>query len=42
VGPLSDFQVEFWYRVQQALLKSKGVKLGVAILQYCESIFSVV
>ncbi|KAJ7917483.1 alpha beta-hydrolase [Mycena leptocephala] len=34
VGPLSDFQVEFWYRVQQALLKSKGVKLGVAILQY--------
>ncbi|KAJ7654446.1 alpha beta-hydrolase [Mycena polygramma] len=33
VGPLSDFQVEFWYRVQQTLLKS-GVKLGVAILAY--------
>ncbi|KAF7356524.1 Alpha beta hydrolase fold protein [Mycena venus] len=34
VGPLSDFQVEFWYRVQQAVLKSEGLKLGVAILQY--------
>ncbi|KAJ6515061.1 hypothetical protein C8R47DRAFT_1206407 [Mycena vitilis] len=33
VGPLSDFQVEFWYHVQQNLLKS-GVKLGVAILAY--------
>ncbi|KAJ6601090.1 alpha beta-hydrolase [Mycena vulgaris] len=34
VGPLFDFQVEFWYRVQQALLKNKDLKLGVAILRY--------
>ncbi|KAJ6460907.1 hypothetical protein C8R45DRAFT_1108730 [Mycena sanguinolenta] len=34
VGPLSDFQVEFWYRIQQALSNSQGIKLGVAILQY--------
>ncbi|KAJ7759241.1 alpha beta-hydrolase [Mycena metata] len=34
VGPLSDFQVEFWYRMQQTLLKSSGMKLGVALLQY--------
>ncbi|KAJ7496726.1 alpha beta-hydrolase, partial [Mycena latifolia] len=33
VGPLSDFQVEFWYRVQQALLQNNGLKLGVAVLQ---------
>ncbi|KAJ7631227.1 alpha beta-hydrolase [Roridomyces roridus] len=34
VGPLSDFQVEFWYRVQQGLRQSKNLKMGVAILQY--------
>lgn len=37
VGPLSDFQVEFWYRVQQGLRQTKNLKVGVAILQYCES-----
>ncbi|KAJ7759234.1 alpha beta-hydrolase [Mycena metata] len=34
VGPLSDFQVEFWYRMQQALLARNKLNLGVAILQY--------
>ncbi|KAJ7512879.1 alpha beta-hydrolase [Mycena galericulata] len=35
VGPLSDFQVEFWYRVRQAISKiHNGARLGVAILQY--------
>ncbi|KAK6968961.1 alpha beta hydrolase fold protein [Favolaschia claudopus] len=33
VGPLSDFQIEFWHRIQQAL-KTRGVEVGVAILQY--------
>ncbi|KAK7025235.1 alpha beta hydrolase fold protein [Favolaschia claudopus] len=33
VGPLSDFQIAFWHRMQQAL-KTRGVKLDVAILQY--------
>lgn len=37
VGPLSDFQVEFWHRVRQAIAKNhNGAKLGVAILQYCQ------
>ncbi|KAJ7707583.1 hypothetical protein B0H17DRAFT_1325386 [Mycena rosella] len=34
VGPLSGSQVEFWYRIQQALKKKKNLKLGVAVLQY--------
>ncbi|KAJ7079509.1 alpha beta-hydrolase [Mycena crocata] len=34
VGPLSDFQVEFWHRVQKAISKGSTGRLGVAILQY--------
>ncbi|KAJ7092593.1 hypothetical protein C8R44DRAFT_750147 [Mycena epipterygia] len=36
VGPLSDFQVEFWYRVQQALLKTKHfMTMGVPASKIC-------
>ncbi|KAK7041746.1 hypothetical protein VNI00_009035 [Paramarasmius palmivorus] len=34
-GPLSDFQIEFWRRVQQSLRKNfDGLKLDVAVLRY--------
>ncbi|KAL0952316.1 hypothetical protein HGRIS_006601 [Hohenbuehelia grisea] len=33
-GPLSDFQIEYWYRIQQSLLEGHGRNLGVAVLQY--------
>ncbi|KAJ7572133.1 alpha beta-hydrolase [Mycena floridula] len=35
VGPLSDFQVEYWHRIKKSLLEEHGgLKLGVAVLQY--------
>ncbi|KAJ3810461.1 Alpha/Beta hydrolase protein [Lentinula aff. lateritia] len=35
IGPLSDFQIEFWHRLQVSLQGQKaGVQLGVAVLDY--------
>ncbi|GAW04531.1 alpha beta hydrolase fold protein [Lentinula edodes] len=35
IGPLSDFQIEFWHRLQVSLQSQEpGVQLGVAVLDY--------
>ncbi|KAJ7126281.1 Alpha/Beta hydrolase protein [Mycena epipterygia] len=35
ITALSDYQIEFWYRIQQVIFKNhNSMKLGVAMLQY--------